>query len=64
MLATIPDEIDEQLMSLAKINTCPERKKYVCILIDEMHIKADLVYDKHTGTSDVRMYKQPWVILS
>ena len=43
------DEVDVQLMSLAKLDTCQEREKYICILIDEMHIKADLVYDKHTG---------------
>ena len=43
------DDVDEQLMDIAKIRTCPEREKYVCILIDEMHIKANLVYDKHTG---------------
>lgn len=36
-------------MKVGKVATCPEREKYVCILMDEMHIKADLVYDKHTG---------------
>lgn len=36
-------------MDIAKVKTCPEREKYVCVLMDEMHIKADLVYDKHTG---------------
>ena len=43
------DDIDEQLMTIAKVQTCPEMEKYVYILVDEMHIKADLVYDKHTG---------------
>lgn len=36
-------------MMVGKLTTCAEREKYVCILMDEMHIKADLVYDKHTG---------------
>ena len=43
------DGVDEQLMSVGKVATCPEREKYVCILMDEMHIKSDLVYDKHSG---------------
>lgn len=43
------DEVDEQLMTVSKIKTCPERERYVSMLIDEMHIKADLVYDKHSG---------------
>lgn len=42
-------EVDRQLMSLAKIETCPERERYVAILMDEMHIKENLVYNKHTG---------------
>ena len=28
-------------MKVAKIESCPERDKYVCILMDEMHVKAD-----------------------
>ncbi len=44
-------DIDEQIMRVAMIDSCPEREKYVIILIDEMHIKANLVYDKHSGTS-------------
>ena len=36
-------------MAVAKIDTCPEREKYIAIVMDEMHIKADLVYDKYTG---------------
>jgi hypothetical protein len=33
-------------MGVAKIGEMTERESYVCIL---MHIKQDLVYDKHTG---------------
>ena len=43
------EDIDDQLMTIAKVQTCSEMEKHVCILMDEMHIKADLVYDKHTG---------------
>ena len=37
------------LMSSAKINGCPEHEKYVAVIFDEMHIRADLVYNKNTG---------------
>ena len=43
------EDVDQQLMIAAKIDTCPEREKYIIILMDEMHIKEGLVYDKHTG---------------
>ena len=36
-------------MEAAHIHTCPERDKYVALIMDEMHIKEDIVYDKHTG---------------
>ena len=35
-------DVDEQLMKVARIDSCPEREKYVILLMDEMHIKADL----------------------
>jgi hypothetical protein len=34
-------------MYLASIKACPEREKYVVVLMDEMHIKQSLVYNKH-----------------
>ncbi len=43
------DDVDKQLGEAAKIGDCPEREKYVVILMDEMHIKEDIVYDKHSG---------------
>ena len=46
---TYVDGVDEQLMLVGNLATCPDRERYVCILMDEMHIKEDLVYDKHTG---------------
>lgn len=42
-------EVDQQLMDAASILSCPEREKCVVVLIDEMHIKENLVYDKHSG---------------
>ena len=43
------DDVDRQLAEVAKIDQCPEREKYVVLLMDEMHIKEDIVYDKHRG---------------
>ncbi len=43
------DEVDKYLMDIANINSCPERDKYVILLMNEMHVKEDLVYDKHSG---------------
>ena len=36
-------------MEAAKVRCCPEREKNVILLLDEMHVKKDLVYDKHSG---------------
>ena len=41
--------VDKMLMQAAKLDTCHEREKYVLLLLDEMHIREDLVYDKHSG---------------
>lgn len=41
--------VDQQLMEAANLATCPERDRCVIIIMDEMHIKEDIVYDKHTG---------------
>ena len=40
----------EQLMSTAGIDSLTEWQKCVFILIDEMHIKENLVYEKHSGS--------------
>ncbi len=37
------------LVDAAKVNSCPEREKCVILLLDEMHIRQDLMYDKHSG---------------
>jgi hypothetical protein len=36
-------------MDAACIMTCPERERYVALILDEMHIRENIVYDKHTG---------------
>ena len=36
-------------MSVADVAQVEDWQKYVIILMDEMHIREDLVYDKHTG---------------
>ena len=42
-------DVDIQLIDAAQIGSCDERKKCVALLMDEIHIKEDLVYDKFTG---------------
>lgn len=42
-------DVDNMLMEAAKVHCCPEREKNVILLLDEMHVKEDLVYDKHSG---------------
>ena len=42
-------EADSMLMKAAQVDTCPERNKCILLILDEMHIREDLVYDKHTG---------------
>lgn len=42
-------EVDRQLIQAAHLTTCQEWKKLVILLLDEMYIREDLVYDKHSG---------------
>ena len=42
-------EIDVHLMEAANLLSCPEREKHIVLLMDEMHLREDLVYDRHTG---------------
>lgn len=43
-------------MDLAKVDSCRTMDKYVVLVMDEMHIEEDIVYDKHTGTMHVHLY--------
>ena len=42
-------EVDVMLQKDSKVEVCPEREKLVLLLLDEMHIREDIVYDKHSG---------------
>ena len=41
-------EIDQMLCEVAKIDTIPEFQRYVCLSCDEVKVKEDLIYDKHS----------------
>ena len=43
--------VDQQLMRAADVDKCPERQKYVALILDEMYmyVKEDLVYNRHSG---------------
>ena len=43
-------EVDQQLAQAGKLTTCKEHEKLVVLLLDEMHVREDLIYDKHTGS--------------
>ena len=43
-------EVDKQLM-LAMGELCQDYEKMVVLLIDEMYVKEDIVYNKHTSHS-------------
>ena len=42
--------VDKQLMEAAKIDTLEEYQKCVACIMDEMHVKEDLVFSKQTGS--------------
>ena len=42
-------KVDRQLLQAAKLTTSPDYHRLIIVLIDEMHVKEELVYDKHSG---------------
>ena len=44
-------QVDQYLSTVAKLSSCMERDKCVIIIFDEMHIRQDLTFDKHSGNS-------------
>lgn len=42
-------EVDSMVMKAAEVHSCSEREKCILLLLDEMHVREDLVYDKHSG---------------
>lgn len=47
--AGFSNSVDRQLMEAANIELCTIREKHVILIMDEMHLREDIVYDKHTG---------------
>ena len=47
--AGIHNDVDKQLMEETKVETASPHEKLVALLFDEVKIKEDLVYNKHTG---------------
>ena len=43
------NDVDQQLKEAAKLLSCSEKDKCVIIIMDEMHLRQNLTYDKHTG---------------
>ena len=43
-------DVDLQLLDLVKVQEPADLANYVSVIIDEMYIKEDLVFDKHTGS--------------
>lgn len=44
------NEVDQELIRIAKLDSAEEFQKCVGIVIDEMHVREGLVFDKNTGT--------------
>ena len=47
--AGFSDDVHMQLVRAPEVANAQEWQKIVILLLDEMHIRDDLVYDKHTG---------------
>ena len=45
----LQQDVDEQLVKEAKLEEIPDHQKYVALIFDEVKIKEDLVYNKHSG---------------
>ena len=43
------DEVDIQLLNEARLESGRNGERYVCLIFDEVKLKEDLVYDKHSG---------------
>ena len=42
-------DVDRQTLEAAKLSTSPDYHRLVILLVDEMHLKEELIYDKHSG---------------
>ena len=43
------NEVDLQLLKEARLESARKTKQYVCLIFDEVKVKENLVYDKHSG---------------
>jgi hypothetical protein len=41
--------VDQQLVDAAELTKCPQWRECIVVLLDEMYIREDLVYNKFTG---------------
>ena len=46
--ARFSESVDRDLLKEAKIDSVDDFQKHVCLIFDEVRIKEDLVYDKHS----------------
>lgn len=46
--AGFSESVDRELLKEAKIDSVDDFQKHVCLVFDEVRIKEDLVYDKHS----------------
>ena len=42
-------EVDEMVAQAGNVDKCEVYQRYVLLILDEMHIREDLVFDKHSG---------------
>ena len=43
------NEVDEQLRMAPEVANVVDWQRHIVLLLDEMHVRDELVYDKHTG---------------
>ena len=43
------NEVDQNLLAAAKLESSPDYHRLVVLLMDEIYVKESLVYNKHTG---------------
>ena len=55
--------MDEQLKIAANLPTCAERDRCVLLILDEMHLREDLSFDKHTGTNNKIRRHSTYIII-
>ena len=46
------NEVDTHLVTSARLDSCPERERCIVLLMDEMHVRQDIGYDRTTGKQE------------